>query len=74
VKRLSLLVSQWASGAEFTEILDHTDMPEGDIVHFFLRVSDGMRQLRHATTDEELKTKLSACLDRMYRDVVKVNL
>ena len=74
VKRLSLLVSKWAEGADFTDILDFTDMPEGDIVHFFLRVSDGMRQLRHATTDEGLKNKLSACLNRMYRDVVKVNL
>lgn len=74
LKRLAMLITRWAEGAEFTELLKYTDMPEGDIVHMILRVCDAMRQLRHATDDEGLKEKLSACLDKMYRDVVKVNL
>jgi superfamily II RNA helicase len=74
LKRLALLITRWAEGAEFTEILKYTDVPEGDLVHVFLRVCDAMRQLRHATDDEGLKGKLSGCLNRMYRDVVKVNL
>jgi superfamily II RNA helicase len=74
LKRLSLLVTCWASGAEFTQLLDYTELPEGDIVHFFLRISDAMRQLRHATQDESLKERLLGCLKRMYRDVVRVNL
>ncbi|HSU72551.1 MAG TPA: hypothetical protein VLJ21_01750, partial [Candidatus Binatia bacterium] len=74
LKRLSLLITRWAEGAEFTELLKYTDMPEGDIVHMILRVCDAMRQLRHATDDEGLKEKLTACLTKMYRDVVKVNL
>ena len=74
LKRLSLLVTCWASGAEFSQILEFTELPEGDIVHFFLRISDAMRQLRHASEDEGLRNRLSGCLKRMYRDVVKVNL
>ncbi|MBI4145634.1 DEAD/DEAH box helicase [Candidatus Woesearchaeota archaeon] len=74
LQRLSLLVTRWASGAEFMEILQYTEVPEGDIVHMILRNCDALRQLRHATDDEALKTKLLGCLQRMYRDVVKVNL
>ena len=74
LKRLSLLITKWASGADFTEILNYTDMPEGDVVHLILRVCDAMRQLRHATDDEDLRNRLSGCLERMYRDVVRVNL
>ena len=74
VKRLSLLITRWAQGAEFTEVIGYTDMPEGDIVHMILRVCDALRQLRHATDDEELKSRLTRCIDSMYRDVVKVNL
>lgn len=74
LKRLSLLISRWALGSEFTEVLEYSDMPEGDVVHLILRVCDAMRQLKHATEDDELKNKLAGCLARMYRDVVKVNL
>jgi len=74
LRRLSLLITRWSEGAEFTELLRCTDMPEGDIVHMILRICDATRQLRHATDNEDLKHKLSGCLNRMYRDVVKVNL
>jgi superfamily II RNA helicase len=74
LKRLSLLVTSWAQGADFIDLTNYTTMLEGDIVHLFLRAADSIRQIRHSTPDEELRERLSRCLERIYRDIVEVKL
>lgn len=72
VRRLAMLVSRWASGGEFAELVQLASLQEGDIIHLFRRVLDGLRQIRHATHDEGLRDKLSRCMERIDRGIVKV--
>ncbi|MBI4016058.1 MAG: DEAD/DEAH box helicase [Candidatus Aenigmarchaeota archaeon] len=72
VRRLSLIISRWAGGANFTEVAGLTTLQEGDIIHVFRRIIDSLRQIRHATKDETLKDKLTTCIALIDRDVVKV--
>ncbi len=72
IRRLSLIISKWAGGADFAEVAGLTTLQEGDIIHVFRRIIDSLRQIRHATKDEQLKDKLSRCIEKIDRDVVKV--
>lgn len=74
LQRLTLMVSRWAQGADFIEILDYTTMMEGDIIHFFRRMTDVMRQIRHAALEDELVQKMDKCMDLINRDVVKAHI
>ena len=72
IRRLSLIISRWAGGADFAEVAGLTTLQEGDIIHIFRRIIDSLRQIRHATKDTTLKDKLSKCIEKIDRDVVKV--
>lgn len=65
----------WASGAEFIFLMELTTIEEGDVVNLLRRAVDVLRQLRKALGDRPFwGAKLSACLEAMDRDVVKVEL
>ncbi len=72
LRRLSLLVSRWSEGCEFSELMKICDLQEGDIIRLFRRMIDLLRQIRKATFDGELSQKVTNCIDRIERDVVKV--
>ncbi len=74
LKRLTLLISRWAQGCEFTELLGITSKDEGDIIHYFRRIMDLLRQIRHATVDPRLADRMTRCIALLDRDVVKVEL
>ncbi|HOJ76548.1 MAG TPA: DEAD/DEAH box helicase [Bacillota bacterium] len=74
---LSNLAYQWSQGISFPDLLKNAEnMQEGDIVQAFRRGIDIMRQIRSACSSEDpaFAAKLRECMDRMDRDLIKVNL
>ena len=74
LRKLAGIVSRWSNGATFDELLALTDVQEGDIVHLFRRMIDLLRQIRHATHSEDLRERIFRAMERVDRDIVKVNL
>ncbi len=70
--RLSLIVTKWATGSDFATVASLTNLQEGDIIHVFRRIIDCLRQIKHATSDSAMRDKLSRCIERIDRDIVKV--
>jgi superfamily II RNA helicase len=73
---LSPLAYRWSQGWDFFELLELTDLQEGDIVSAFRRAIDLLRQVRAACLEEDpsLASKLKSCMNKMDRDLVKINL
>lgn len=46
-QRLSAIVEQWASGVEWTELVENTTLDEGDIVRMLRRTLDFLSQIPH---------------------------
>jgi superfamily II RNA helicase len=73
---LSPLAYRWSQGCDFLELLDYTELQEGDIVSAFRRAIDLLRQIRAACLEEDpmLASKLKNCMNKMDRDLVEINL
>jgi superfamily II RNA helicase len=69
---LETFLSHWYEGCEFVELMQYTNMPEGDIVRFVRQIIDLLQQIQHATVDEELRAKILRIKDKIDRDVVSV--
>ena len=72
LKRMMALVDVWSNGGDFEDILTLTTYREGDVVRLFRRVIDMLQQIRRATDDEVLITRLLECQERIDRDLVAV--
>jgi superfamily II RNA helicase len=46
---------------------------EGDIIRLFRRIIDMLRQILKATRNNELKNKVSNCLRKLDRDIVRAD-
>lgn len=71
------LAFKWSEGCTFEELLKESgDLQEGDIVQSFRRGIDIMRQMRAACLgdDQAFAGKLRECMDKMDRDLIKVQL
>lgn len=73
LKRMCLIVRYWCQGLNFTELLDVTNLEEGDVVHMFRNTIDLARQIRHATDNPDIIEKMEKIIDMFDRDVVKVS-
>jgi superfamily II RNA helicase len=73
---LGELAYRWSLGESFNDIIQGTDVDEGDIVLGFRRGVDLLRQLRNAVKgeDEILYDKLGAAMGKLSRDIVAVEL
>ncbi len=73
---LSPLAYRWSQGCDFFELLNYTELQEGDIVTAFRRAIDLTRQIRTACLEEDpmLASKLKNCMNKMDRDLVEINL
>ncbi|MCK5283844.1 MAG: DEAD/DEAH box helicase [Nanoarchaeota archaeon] len=69
--RLISLIRSWSDGKEFSELLEFTNLLEGDIIRLFRRMIDVMKQIRKATTDPEFREKIRNCIKKIDRDIVK---
>ncbi len=72
IQRMINLITLWANGHEFSELLQTTSLEEGDIIRLIRRLIDVLRQIRRATTDEQLKERIQWNIERLDRDVVSV--
>lgn len=70
LKRMINFVKSWASGDSFAQLLEFSNLQEGDIIRFFRRLIDTLTQLQHATQDEQLQDRLQALVQRIDRDLV----
>jgi superfamily II RNA helicase len=73
LKRMCLIVRYWCEGLNFTELLDTTNLEEGDVVHMFRNTIDLARQIRHATDNPDIIEKMEKIIDMFDRDVVKLS-
>ncbi len=71
--RLTLMIKRWCEGCDFIELLDYTNLDEGDIIRFFRHIIDYERQILKASLNEELSYRMGKCIDLIQRDVVKVD-
>jgi ATP-dependent RNA helicase DOB1 len=73
LKRMMALVGSWSNNSSFDDLLSLTNLLEGDIIRLFRRIIDMIGQINRATTDYELKERLSSCTARIDRGLVAVN-
>ncbi len=63
---------KWYKGCDFSDLLELTTMPEGDIVRFIRQILDLLQQIWRASDDEDLKHKIDFIKDKIDRDVISV--
>jgi superfamily II RNA helicase len=66
------MVTAWANGCSFDELMEYSNLLEGDYIRLFRQVIDFLRQIRRATTDHDLIDKVEDGIRRIDRDVVAV--
>jgi superfamily II RNA helicase len=72
VKKLSFLVRRWVDGCHFTELLDYSNLLEGDIIRMFRQTIDLLQQIRKASKDYELTQRTESCVKKIKREFVDV--
>ncbi len=72
--RVAPVVHAWSQGATFLEVQKLCNLDEGDIISVFRRTIDLLRQMREATLDPNLKTRLKGCMNKLDRDEATIDL
>jgi superfamily II RNA helicase len=72
IKKLSFLVKRWVDGCEFTELLNYSNLLEGDIIRMFRQTIDLLQQMRKAAKDYELAQRADGCVKKIKREFVDV--
>jgi superfamily II RNA helicase len=72
LKRMINVVDKWSKGCEFIELMDYSNMLEGDYIRLFRQIIDRIQQIIKAGVDYELEQKLIKCISLVDRSVVKV--
>ncbi|HII71349.1 TPA: DEAD/DEAH box helicase, partial [Candidatus Woesearchaeota archaeon] len=73
IKRLAFIVWKWASGCEFQEMMQYTNLLEGDLIRLFRQCIDLMKQVKsaaRAADKDELVTRMDSCIDSIKREFV----
>ena len=66
--RVAGITHAWSQGTTFVEVQALCNLDEGDIISVFRRTIDLMRQMREATSDTALRTRLKGCMEKLDRD------
>ncbi|MGI6120286.1 MAG: DEAD/DEAH box helicase [Desulfosporosinus sp.] len=66
--RVGGITYAWSQGKSFIEIQALCNLDEGDIISVFRRTIDLLRQMREATSDSNLQTRLKTCMEKLDRD------
>ncbi|MFP4656403.1 MAG: hypothetical protein ACLFNK_02385, partial [Candidatus Woesearchaeota archaeon] len=70
LRKLMPIIYQWSEGIEFTELMEMTNLHEGDIIRVIRQIVDFMRQIIRASRDNRKIDKFQVCIDMIWRDVV----
>jgi superfamily II RNA helicase len=73
VRDVWLVVSRWANGCSFDELLELSNWQEGDNIRFFRQIVDCMSQIKKAAEDDDIMLDgvITNCLNRIYRDLIR---
>jgi superfamily II RNA helicase len=71
LRKIIPILYEWSNGIEFIDMMEMTNLREGDMIRLIRQCVDFMRQILRATREQERINKLQSCMDRIYRDVVK---
>lgn len=69
---LETFLLQWYEGCDFSELLEYTSFSEGDIVRLIRQILDLGQQIKHATLNEKLISKIKDIEHHIDRDVIEV--
>ncbi len=72
LKKMITIISGWAEGHEFKDILEMTNLQEGSLIRMFRQIIDLLRQIKHATENPDLKSRMEQCIKKIDRDVIEV--
>jgi superfamily II RNA helicase len=64
----------WYDGSSFPSLLELTSMSEGDIFRYFRFLLDTLQQVRHATSDDDLREKIRHVEEQVDRDIIAVTI
>ncbi len=74
IRKMISIITYWSNGCEFGELLDMTNLLEGDIIRLFRQTIDHLRQIKRASMDHDLAEKIKRCIEKIDRDVIAVTL
>jgi superfamily II RNA helicase len=63
IENVNALVYPCYNKKDIFEVLRNTNMPEGDLIRFFRQMIDKIRQIRKATRNQEIITRMDDCQD-----------
>lgn len=72
--RLFSILYFWSDNSDFSEIVNLTNMQEGDIIRHIKQIIDFTRQIRRATNDFELSSFIDKARLLIDRDIVSITL
>jgi len=58
---MTALIQPVYQGQTFFELIDNTNLLEGDIIRIFAQINDRIGQIKKATTDHKLSNKMDNC-------------
>ena len=71
--KISRLVLNWYDGCHFNELLEFSNLLEGDLFRIFRQTIDLLMQINKATTDERLREKVFNCIRAIDREFITVS-
>lgn len=74
LKRMIAIVSTWVDHGEFKDLINLTNLMEGDIIRLFRRVIDMLRQITKATPDRQLQNRMEELIHLMDRGLIEVKI
>lgn len=72
LKKMINFVGMWYDGCQFEDLLEITNLLEGDVIRIFRQILDYCQQIRRASRSIELDEELSKLMNKIDRDIVKV--
>lgn len=74
LKGLHPIIAHWYHQGDFLEMMQFTNLLEGDYIRLFRQLLDMLKQIKRATWDYDLIDRVEHSMQRIDRDVVKVEL
>ena len=69
---MDFIIRNWINNYNISELLNHCNLQEGDIIRLFRQIIDVMRQIKKANVDQNLQNKLTKAIEIINQDIIKV--
>ncbi len=74
LKGVHTIIAHWYNNGDFPGMMRYTNLLEGDYIRLFRQLLDMLKQIKRATWDYDLIDRVEHCMQRIDRDVVKVEM